>query len=123
MARGQTIDMSTFWPQPRDLKQSSLQVILRNRLDRSGLGGYVPEYYFARPRRWRFDLAYIDSMIAIEIEGGGWVHGRHVRGSGFAKDLEKYNEALCLGWRVLRVDGNMIENGRAIAYIQRLLGE
>jgi hypothetical protein len=114
--------MSTFWPQPKDLRLDPLKVLLCNRLDRSGLGGYVREYYFARPeRRWRFDLAYVYQRLAVEIEGGGWIHGRHVRGKGFALDLEKYNEAACRGWRLIRVNGNMIEDGRAIEYVRRML--
>lgn len=38
----------------------------------------------------------------MEIEGGVWSMGRHTRGSGFVKDMEKYNAAASLGWRVFR---------------------
>lgn len=60
------------------------------------------EYRFDGSRKWRFDLAWPDQKIALEIEGGVWTGGRHNRGSGFVKDIEKYNRAACLGWRVLR---------------------
>jgi len=43
-------------------------------------------------------------MIAVEIEGGVWTGGRHTRGAGFRQDMEKYNEATAMGWRVFRVD-------------------
>ncbi len=109
------------WPQPPSLGKSRLQAILENRLERSGLGGFVTEHYFAKPRRWRFDIAYPDAMLAVEIEGGGWVNGRHVRGGGFAKDLVKYAEATALGWSVLRVDGAMIDDNRAAEYVRRCL--
>ncbi|MBU2061919.1 MAG: hypothetical protein KKH44_08765 [Bacteroidetes bacterium] len=59
------------------------------------------EYRFCG-RRWRFDYAYPDRKIAIEQEGAVWVSGRHTRGSGFVKDMEKYNQAAILGWRLLR---------------------
>jgi very-short-patch-repair endonuclease len=60
------------------------------------------EYTFARPRRWRFDFALPSHKIAIEIEGGVWSDGRHMRGTGFNNDCDKYNTATVLGWRVLR---------------------
>jgi very-short-patch-repair endonuclease len=60
------------------------------------------EYRFCPERRWRFDYAYPDVKIAIEQEGGAYSGGRHTRGSGFIKDMEKYNKAVMLGWRVLR---------------------
>lgn len=61
------------------------------------------EYRFCDARKWRFDFAWPESRIALEVEGGVWTGGRHTRGSGFIKDMEKYNIAAMLGWRVLRV--------------------
>ena len=60
------------------------------------------EYKFHPDRRWRFDFAYPDKKIAIEIEGGVYSRGRHTRPIGFIKDCEKYNAATMLGWRILR---------------------
>lgn len=62
----------------------------------------TPEYRFDSERRWRFDYAWPDFKVAVEQEGAVWVQGRHTRGSGFVKDMEKYNRAAELGWRVLR---------------------
>ena len=62
----------------------------------------VTEYRFSPPRRWRFDFAIPSEKIAIEIEGGVFTGGRHTRGVGYLKDIEKYNTATSLGWRVLR---------------------
>jgi len=62
----------------------------------------VTEYQFAPPRRWRFDVAIPNEKIAIELEGGIFTGGRHTRGVGFLNDMEKYNAATALGWRVLR---------------------
>ena len=62
------------------------------------------EYRFAQPeRQWRFDFAWPGRMLAVEIEGGSWAGGRHTTGSGFAADLEKYNDAAIRGWRVIRL--------------------
>lgn len=62
----------------------------------------VPEYQFHPKRKWRFDYAIPYYQIAIEVEGGAWIDGRHNRASGFLKDMEKYNAAAVLGWRLLR---------------------
>lgn len=61
------------------------------------------EYKFHPTRRWRFDFAYPDLMLAIEVEGGIWVGGRHIHPVGFEKDCEKYNEATKMGWKVFRI--------------------
>lgn len=79
------------------------------------------EYRFAPPRRWRFDLAWESLRFACEIEGGVFVAGRHSRGRGYENDCEKYAEALCHGWRVLRVTTDMVRDGRALNYLERLL--
>lgn len=62
----------------------------------------VKEYRFHPTRRFRFDYALPNHKIAIEIEGGIWVQGRHTRGAGYKRDLEKYNLATTMGWRILR---------------------
>jgi hypothetical protein len=100
-------------------------MLLLNRLERAGLPRPELEYRFHPTRRWRVDLAYPHATppVAVEVEGGGWVRGRHVRGRGFTADLEKYGELTALGWRLVRVDGRLIENGRAVEYVRRALGE
>ena len=83
--------------------------------------GCEREFVFAPPRKWRFDFAWRDIGIAVEIEGGSWVQGRHTRGADFARDAEKYNEAAIRGWRVYRFTADMVEDGRAIATMRRAL--
>ena len=85
---------------------------------------YEREYRFHHERRWRFDFAIPDQKIAIEIEGGVFVQGRHTRGSAFVKDCEKYNAAALLGWRALRfVPRQHVDTGLAIETVQRILSE
>ncbi len=62
----------------------------------------VKEHKFHPKRKWRFDYAIPDHKIALEVEGGVWTGGRHTSSSGFLKDMEKYNTATLMGWRVLR---------------------
>jgi hypothetical protein len=87
----------------------------------AGLPVPAAEYRFHALRRWKFDWAFPTQRIAVEQEGGAFVQGRHSRGAGFVKDLEKYAEALCLGGRVLRVTPQQIANGQALTYLERLM--
>ena len=60
------------------------------------------EYRFHSERKWRFDFAWAERKIAVEVEGGIWIGGGHNRPVFFEKDMEKYNLATVEGWRVLR---------------------
>lgn len=64
------------------------------------------EYRFFDQRQWRFDFAWPERKIAVELEGGIWVAGRHSRGEGMLADMKKYNKAVTLGWRILRYGKN-----------------
>lgn len=62
----------------------------------------VAEYRFHPARRWRFDYALPAVRLAVEIDGGAWMQGRHNRAAGFIADMAKLNAAAEAGWRVLR---------------------
>ena len=62
----------------------------------------VKEFKFHPVRKWRFDYAIPDHKIALEVEGGVWTGGRHTSPKGFLGDIEKYNTATLMGWRVFR---------------------
>ncbi len=81
----------------------------------------VPEYVFSPPRKWRFDFAWIKQKVALEVEGGVWIRGRHNRGGGFVKDMEKYNAASVLGWRILRVQPRDLMKYSTIAMVDDAL--
>ena len=78
------------------------------------------EVRFHPARRWRFDFAHEATLVAIEVEGGTWVGGRHTRPAGFHKDCEKYNAANLLGWTVFRLTPQMIK-GEFIQPIQEFI--
>jgi very-short-patch-repair endonuclease len=69
----------------------------------------VREYKFCPSRKWRFDAAWPKYDVAVELEGGVWSRGRHTRPAGYQKDIEKYNTATALGYRVLRFTANDLE--------------
>lgn len=89
----------------------------------AGLPMPTPEFRFHPTRRWQFDWAFHAERLAIEIEGAAFKSGggRHTRGAGFRKDLEKYAEAAILGWRIVRVLPEDIGNGKALGWIERAL--
>jgi len=69
------------------------------------------EYRPFDARRFRFDLAApAPHFVAVEVDGGTWVQGRHVTGSGFDSDCVKHNLATAAGWRVFRITGSMLRD-------------
>lgn len=81
----------------------------------------VLEYRFHPSRQWRWDIALVDQRIALEVDGGIWTQGRHVRGRGFLADREKINTGVILGWRVLEVTPDQATCGHAVDLVRRLL--
>lgn len=82
------------------------------------------EVKFHAPRRWRADFAHLASRTLIEIEGGIFLPGggRHSRGVGYAKDAEKYLEAVLAGWQVIRLTEKQLDIGtieRVVAFTQQ----
>ncbi len=59
------------------------------------------QVHFHDKRRWRFDFAFVDDRLAVEIQGGTWIKGGHNSGYGVTADYEKLRAAQRLGWRVL----------------------
>jgi hypothetical protein len=81
----------------------------------------LTEHRFHSTRRWRFDYAWIEYRVALEVEGGVWIGGRHTTGAGFVKDMEKYNEAACMGWRIIRCQPKQLCKLETIDTIRRAL--
>ena len=82
---------------------------------------YELEHRFHPVRRWRFDIAFPAAKVALEVDGGVFIAGRHTRGAGFIRDQEKFNEATLLGWRVYRTTWKDVNNGTAENYLRRTL--
>lgn len=82
---------------PRNAKDT-FTLLLRQRIGVE----CVREYRFHPTRKWRFDYAFPSIRIAIEIDGGIWINGRHNRASGYLGDMDKFNAAATLGWVVLK---------------------
>jgi len=111
-------------------RESPLEMAFDNVYSAHGSDLPPPEkhYRFHIRRKWEFDRALPDHMIAIELEGGAYGRplvchncgtavrartkdgkvGRIIMSTGahghgrFISDIEKYNSAAVLGWIVLR---------------------
>lgn len=58
---------------------------------------------------WRFDFAWPDVKVAVEVDGNAW----HVKGGGGHMkddDLRKLNYAKIMGWIVFRFSPNMLKH-------------
>lgn len=75
-------------------------------LKRNGLPLPTKEYTFDKlaGRKWRFDYAWPEPKVAVELQGGIWMddrEGAHTSPTNRLRDMEKYNSATIQGWRVL----------------------
>ena len=93
-------------------RRSSLEAAFADQARRLRLPPWVEEHRFALSigRQWRFDFAWPDRMLAVEIDGGAFSGGRHTRGAGFVEDCRKLTAATLLGWRVLRFTSGDLED-------------
>ena len=101
--------------------KDSLENILAYQMKAYGIDA-EREVLFAKEilnRKWRADFKI--GNLLIEVDGGIWENGRHTRGKGFINDCEKYAEALCLGYWVLRIPGSWVKSGKGIDYIRRAI--
>lgn len=78
------------------------------------------ELRFAPPRRWRFDIAFPEQRVAVELHGGEFINGRHVRGYGLKNDCEKARAAARLGWKLYPFVGSDVNQdmGKVIEEIR-----
>lgn len=111
MPKSRRSDLYTSGPAPRlsarFADKSEEFVTLWERLA-PGFPRPQAEVKFCTWRKFRFDWAWPDRLVAVEVDGGGWLPrgGRHA-GDG---DREKLNIAAQLGWRVLRYSPKMLSD-------------
>jgi len=77
------------------------------------------EFRFDTDRKFRADLAYPMRDLLIEINGGAWIRGRHIRPVGYLRDMEKLNLAAMKGYFVLQYTPQQIRSGEAFWEIKK----
>lgn len=70
-----------------------------------------------RSKRYRADFAFPSSRSLIEIQGGTYMRGRHVSGSGYDRDARKYNLAMISGWKVYLLTSTTATN---VSWIEKI---
>lgn len=81
----------------------------------------LPQHRFHPSRAWRFDFAFPDAFLAIEIQGYGTGHTSYV---GMLGDYEKHNEAIKHGWAIIYLMSKQIKRNEVkttLSYCYKIL--
>lgn len=70
---------------------------------------------------WRFDFAWPDRKLLVELNGGTFINGRHNRGSALKSEYKKWNHAQSEGFNVLIFDSGMVTSGEAVNQVEKFL--
>ena len=104
---------------------SHLEALLATQLALAGLKGVKTQFKAIPGRQFKWDFAFPESRLLIEVQGGTFSRKKsgHKTGMGINRDCEKSNLAVIAGWRVLAFDTKHIHSGQALAWIQLALKE
>jgi len=112
-------------------KKSEAEKLFAEQLARVPNLTFVQQLHFAKTikRRWRFDFAFPEFKVAVEIDGvvmkqigGKWfTMGRHADVTGMRGDCMKGNAAIMYGWAVLHFLQDEIKPERALTTTLRVL--
>jgi hypothetical protein len=142
-----TVHQQNYQRLLRQAEGSQLEAVFDLQARAHGIEGLVPDYRFHPDRKWELDRALPSLKLGVEIQGG--IHGRpvtcnhchrivqrtlangriipvrqgmgHSTGTGIQRDIDKLNAAQELGWQVVLLSADMIENGAGIALLQRFI--
>ena len=76
------------------------------------------EHRYHKTRMWRFDYAHLDTNVAIELDGGLFTGGGHVRPQHVQDTCDKKNEAILAGWVVFTLGTGIITEDRVRAIVE-----
>jgi len=101
--------------------KEELERSIQTQLKQAGIE-FKTQVMFSESRKWRFDIGLTKNnhkhqRVLIDIQGGTWSGGAHVRGKGYENDVDKMNAATALGFEVYWFTGKQVKDGRAIAFI------
>lgn len=104
---------------------SKLEDTLAGHIRMAKLPEPAREYPAIEGRKFRFDFAWPDHRLLLEVQGGTFARGKsgHSSGMGINRDCEKNNLAVLAGWRVLSVDSKQVASGQALRWLQQALKE
>jgi very-short-patch-repair endonuclease len=83
---------------------------------------YTAEFRLIPGRKFRVDYYYPSHKVIVELEGGIFVAGRHVRAIGYSNDCYKYSLLSLLGYKLIRLTSIMLDDGRAAELLKLAFG-
>lgn len=101
---------------------NALEEMFALQCEQAGLPTPLREYAAVPGRRYRWDFAWPEARVLVEINGGTYAHMGHSTGPGIARDYEKSNLAMLAGWRTFVFDRRMVEAGTALDVTAKALG-
>lgn len=80
----------------------------------------VREFRAIKGRRFKWDFAWEEHRLLVEVQGGTFMPGKsaHSSGVGVNRDCEKANLATLNGWRILSFDSKQVKSGQALRWLQ-----
>ena len=103
------------------MNKRDLELELLAQIRMVGLPEPIREYKAIEGRQFRFDFAWPDNNLLVEVQGAIFVKGGHSSGVGIMRDHEKHNLATLAGFRILYVNSATIDSGEAIRDIEKVL--
>jgi len=91
-----------------------------------GLPRPIREAQVIPGRRHRYDFAWYEERLLLEVDGGIWFKGEdgkgaHSRPANILRDQEKLNLATLHGWRLLRVQPRDLVQAKTLELIRRVI--
>ena len=103
------------------MTQSELEELFAFQVKATGLPEPIREYRAIKGRKFRFDFAWLEHRLLVEVNGGTYTKGAHSTGQGIRRDYEKCNLATLAGWRVLSFDAQAVRSGEAVEQVRKAL--
>ena len=75
------------------------------------------EYRFHPSRKFRFDFAWVEQKVAVEVQGMG---PGHCSLQGMTQDYDKLMEALLFNWKVIYLTSSMLSTKNIDYNFQRI---
>lgn len=103
-------------PPPAPPRESKLERRFVQQLAEAGITDYTRNHFPILGRDWELDFCWASRKLAVEVDGMA-----HRTKGRFKADYPKHAALLLDGWKVLRVCGDDIRQGRAIQWTKDLL--
>lgn len=109
--------------QSKKPKPSKLETELLRQIKKAKLPTPTREFMAIPGRMFRWDFAWLEKRLLVEVQGGIYQKGAHSTGRGIERDMVKLNLATMHGYKVLQFSSRMIESGYALGVIHDMLKE